>query len=64
MQNQERIKKIVRRIAKNYKPEKIYLSSCLVNADPGCPYADADKMAALLEKATGIPVVKGTHDYH
>ena len=46
------------------KPDKIYLSSCLVNADPGCPYADADKMAELLEKATGIPVVKGTHDYH
>jgi len=46
------------------KPDKIYLSSCLVNAKPGCPYASADEMAAIIENKTGIPVVKGTHDYH
>ena len=46
------------------KPDKIYLSSCLVNAKPGCPYSNADEMAAILEKNFGVPVVKGTHDYH
>lgn len=46
------------------KPDKIYLSSCLVNARPGCPYTSADEMAAMIEKKTGIPVVQGTHDYH
>lgn len=46
------------------KPDAIYLSSCLVNAKPGCPYTDADEIAAILTGKTGIPVVKGTHDYH
>lgn len=46
------------------KPDKIYLSSCLVNAKPGCPYASPDEMAAIIESATGIEVVLGTHDYH
>jgi predicted metal-binding protein len=46
------------------KPDKIYLSSCLVNAKPGCPYASVDEMAAIIENQTGIPVLKGTHDYH
>ena len=46
------------------RPDKIYLSSCLVNAKPGCPYASADEMAELLKNKTGIEVViKGTHDY-
>lgn len=46
------------------KPDKIYLSSCLVNAKPGCPYASADELAKILEGKTGISVVQGTHAYH
>ncbi len=46
------------------KPDTIHLSSCLVNATPGCPYSSADEMARILEAKTGIPVVMGTHDYH
>jgi predicted metal-binding protein len=46
------------------KPDKIYLSSCLVNAKPGCPYSDAQEMAEILENKTGIQVLLGTHDYH
>ncbi len=46
------------------KPDKIHLSSCLVNAVPGCPYSSADEMAMILEEKTGIPVIRGTHDYH
>ena len=46
------------------KPDTIYLSSCLTNAKPGCPYSDADEMTQILEEKTGVRVVKGTHDYH
>ncbi len=46
------------------KPDRIHLSSCLVNAKPGCPYASAGDMAGMLEDKTGINVVLGTHDYH
>lgn len=46
------------------KPDKIYLSSCLVNAKPGCPYASAEEMAAFLKNKFGVAVVQGTHDYH
>jgi predicted metal-binding protein len=46
------------------KPDKVYLSSCLVNAKPGCPYMTADEMANMISKKFGIEVVKGTHDYH
>jgi len=46
------------------KPDEIYLSSCLVNAKPGCPYSDAGEMAKMLEEKTGVKVVLGTHDYH
>ena len=46
------------------KADKIYLSTCLVNAKPGCPYSNADEMAKLLENKTGIKVIQGTHDYH
>ena len=46
------------------KPDLIYLSSCLVDAKPGCPYTDAEKLAEILEDKTGIRVVSGTHDYH
>jgi len=46
------------------KPDLIYLSSCMVNAKPGCPYATAEEMAKILNGKTGIPVVLGTHEYH
>ena len=46
------------------KPEKIYLSSCLANAKPECPYNDVQEIATILENKTGIPVLAGTHDYH
>ena len=46
------------------KPDAIYLSSCLVNAKPSCPYTNADEMAQVLEAKTGINVIQGTHDYH
>lgn len=46
------------------KPDAIYLSSCLVNAKPGCPYTNADEMAQTLKAITGIDVIQGTHDYH
>jgi predicted metal-binding protein len=46
------------------KPDKIYLSSCLANAKPGCPYLTADEMADMISKKFGVEVIKGTHDYH
>jgi len=46
------------------KPDKIYLSSCLVNAKPGCPYTAPEDLAALIEDKTGTQVILGTHDYH
>jgi len=30
----------------------------------GCPYADADELAEIIQSKTGLGVVKGTHDYH
>jgi predicted metal-binding protein len=46
------------------KPDAIYLSSCLVNAKPPCPYATPEDLAQMLQSKTGIPVILGTHDYH
>jgi predicted metal-binding protein len=46
------------------KPDKIHLSSCLVNAKPGCPYSSPEEMSETLTAKFGIPVVLGTHDYH
>ncbi len=46
------------------KPEKIYFSSCLANAKPGCPYFKVEELKALLEETFGVEVVAGTHDYH
>jgi predicted metal-binding protein len=46
-----------------FKPDKIYLSSCLVNAKPGCPYGTPEEFAALLQEKTGVEVVLGTHAY-
>lgn len=46
------------------QPDKIYMSSCMASAKPGCPYTSADEMAEILHQKTGIEVIKGTHDYH
>lgn len=46
------------------KPDAIYLSSCLANAKPGCPYGTAEEFAQILKAKTGIDVILGTHDYH
>lgn len=46
------------------KPDEIYLSSCLANASPGCPYNDPETLAKAIEGKTGIKVIAGTHDYH
>ncbi|MEJ5347879.1 MAG: CGGC domain-containing protein [Desulfosoma sp.] len=46
------------------KPDAIYLSSCLVNAKPGCPYTSGQEIAEILQAKTGLPVILGTHDYH
>ncbi len=46
------------------KPDEIYLSSCLVNAKPACPYVTPEELAKLLEAKTGIKVTLRTHDYH
>ena len=45
------------------KPDAIYLSSCLVNAKPDCPYGTADQFAQIIQKKTGVPVSLGTHEY-
>jgi predicted metal-binding protein len=46
------------------KPDAIYLSSCLVNAKPDCPYRSAEELATALKDKTGIDVILGTHEYH
>ncbi len=46
------------------RPDKIYLSSCLVNSVPTCPYFKPEEISALIKEKTGIEVVSGTHDYH
>jgi predicted metal-binding protein len=46
------------------KPDQIHLSTCMANAKPDCPYADASQFAEILKNKTGIDVVLGTHDYH
>jgi predicted metal-binding protein len=46
------------------KPDAVYLSSCLVNAKPGCPYGTAEEFAEIIKNNTGIDVILGTHDYH
>lgn len=45
-------------------PDVVHLSSCLVGAKPGCPYMTADELAGYITDATGVKVVKKTHDYH
>jgi predicted metal-binding protein len=46
------------------KPDEIYLSSCLANAVPECPYIKPEDMAKALENKIGVKVIIGTHDYH
>lgn len=46
------------------KPDEVYLSSCMVEAKPGCPYFKPEELAKLIEGKTGIKVTMGTHDYH
>jgi predicted metal-binding protein len=46
------------------EPDAIHLSSCLVNAKPACPYMTADELADILEAKIGVPVTRGTHEYH
>jgi predicted metal-binding protein len=46
------------------RPDVVHLSSCLANAQPGCPHFTADELAEIITAKTGLPVVKGTHDYH
>lgn len=46
------------------KPDKVYLSSCLSNAVPGCPYTGPEELAKIIQEKTGINVIIGTHDYH
>ena len=46
------------------RPDVVHLSSCLANAQPKCPYFTADELAAIITDKTGLPVIKGSHDYH
>ncbi len=46
------------------KPDKIYLSSCLVNAQPGCPYSTPEEKAEMLKNKFGVEVILGTHEYN
>ena len=46
------------------KPDVIYLSTCLANAKPDCPYSSTEDKVKMIEGKTGIKVVLGTHDYH
>jgi predicted metal-binding protein len=46
------------------KPDAIYLSTCLANAEPGCPHTNPEDMAKALEAKIGVKVIIGTHDYH
>ena len=46
------------------KPEVVYLSTCLAKAAPNCPYVSPDELAEIITAKTGLPVIKGSHDYH
>jgi predicted metal-binding protein len=46
------------------KPDAIYISSCMANAKPACPYASVEEMAKIIGDKTGVPVFLGTHEYH
>ncbi|MFH1033122.1 MAG: CGGC domain-containing protein [Pseudomonadota bacterium] len=46
------------------RPEAVYLSSCMVGAKPDCPYMALEDKVAFIQEKTGLPVIKGTHEYH
>ena len=46
------------------KPDKIHLSSCMVNAKPECPNRKVEDLRAMLKDKFDVEVVEGTHDYH
>ncbi len=46
------------------KPDAVYFSSCMAKSKPGCPYTKPEDLAKMIENATGLQVVLGTHDYH
>ncbi len=46
------------------KPDKIYLTTCMANAKPGCPYNKPEEIANMLKEKFGVEVILGTHDYH
>lgn len=39
---------------------EIYLSTCMLRR-PGCPYRASEEWAKLIEEATGVKVILGTH---
>jgi predicted metal-binding protein len=45
------------------KPDEIYMSSCMANAKPGCPYSTPEEKAEVIKMKTGMDVIFGTHDY-
>ncbi|MCX7823818.1 MAG: CGGC domain-containing protein [Syntrophobacterales bacterium] len=45
------------------KPDAIHMSTCMVKAQPGCPYYKPEDMAKMIESNFGIPVIMGTHEY-
>ncbi|WP_066635219.1 CGGC domain-containing protein [Desulfolucanica intricata] len=50
-------------VKKNSDFDVIHLSTCMVNAWPGCPYMDIDELVKKIEGKFGVKVVKGTHNY-
>lgn len=50
-------------VKKNTDIDVIHLSTCMVNAWPGCPHMDIDELAQKIEAKFGVKVVKGTHNY-
>lgn len=45
------------------KPDAIYLSKCLAESRPDCPYTSAEELAKMIGENTGAPVILGTHEY-
>ena len=45
------------------KPDAIYVSSCMANAKPDCPYRSAEELATVLQDKFGVEVILGTHEY-
>ena len=46
------------------KPDVVYFTSCLVNANHKCPYIIAEELAKFIVSKNNIKVVQGTHDCH